>query len=184
MNKTAAVEGVAGFFAKWGNNLNANKTITHAIKKDMRTARRVERSAVASATKHAGTDAGKTAKNIAKRAHEEGNAAKGAGKFMKGKDMSTIDAIKSYRNSRLNVAEGFAKDGKLGTMGKIASDMGTAKSLAGSYFMGGTAAQNATRIGTVGAGYMGVNLAGRGLTGGTLTKNNKGERDIAGIPFI
>jgi hypothetical protein len=36
---------------------------------------------------------------------------------------------------------------------------------------------------TVGA-YAGVNLAGRALTGGDAYHNNKGERDIAGVPFF
>ena len=38
-------------------------------------------------------------------------------------------------------------------------------------------------VGAVGA-YAGVNAIGRGISGGNLTTNKKGERDIAGIPFI
>ncbi len=36
----------------------------------------------------------------------------------------------------------------------------------------------------VGAGYLGVSAVNRVAFGGTLTRNNRGERDIAGIPFI
>lgn len=36
----------------------------------------------------------------------------------------------------------------------------------------------------VGAGYLGVSAINRVAFGGTLTRNNRGERDIAGIPFI
>lgn len=42
----------------------------------------------------------------------------------------------------------------------------------------------AQRWGVVGAGWMGLNMAGRAVTGGSLAYNNTGERDIAGIPFI
>ena len=35
-----------------------------------------------------------------------------------------------------------------------------------------------------GAAWMGLNAAGRVATGGGMTYNNTGERDIAGIPFI
>lgn len=52
------------------------------------------------------------------------------------------------------------------------------------YYTTGTAGRKATRIGaTVGA--YGVAAVGtRYMTGGTATTNNRGERDIAGIPFL
>jgi hypothetical protein len=42
----------------------------------------------------------------------------------------------------------------------------------------------AQRWGVAGAGWMGMNMAGRAVTGGSFAYNNQGERDIAGIPFI
>jgi hypothetical protein len=42
----------------------------------------------------------------------------------------------------------------------------------------------ATRVGAAGGAYMGAATGARYLSGGGLTYNNKGERDIAGIPFI
>lgn len=41
-----------------------------------------------------------------------------------------------------------------------------------------------TRIKTAVGAYAGVNLGGRFLSGGGITTNNQGERDIAGIPFV
>lgn len=38
-------------------------------------------------------------------------------------------------------------------------------------------------VGTIGA-YAGLSLGVRSIAGGTATRNNKGERDIAGVPFI
>lgn len=52
------------------------------------------------------------------------------------------------------------------------------------YLTGGTRTQNITRAGAAAGAYMGVNLAGRALTGGSLGYNRKGERDIAGIPLF
>ena len=50
--------------------------------------------------------------------------------------------------------------------------------------MGGRAMTAAVRTGTAGAAYMGANAGLRYMSGGGLTYNNQGERDIAGIPFI
>jgi hypothetical protein len=40
------------------------------------------------------------------------------------------------------------------------------------------------RIGTAIGAYVGINAGGRFLSGGTLTTDNYGQKDIAGIPFI
>jgi hypothetical protein len=42
----------------------------------------------------------------------------------------------------------------------------------------------ATRIKTAIGVYAGANIGGRMLSGGSITTNSQGERDIAGIPFI
>lgn len=52
------------------------------------------------------------------------------------------------------------------------------------YFSGGTKAQNYTRRAVAAGAYMGVNVAGRAVTGGSLGYNREGQRDIAGIPIF
>lgn len=66
-------------------------------------------------------------------------------------------------------------------MGNIVSAQGVARQY---LWDGATKGQRAARIGAVTAGYVGINAAGRALTGGDLRHNRKGEDDIAGIPFI
>lgn len=177
------IDGALNFLKGWGNNLNANKTVGSAITKDLKNARRTSTKLKKTAGVTKDADEAADLLKSAAEATAKGDSARDVGKFMKGRDQSTSEAIESYRNSRRGNAARI-KGSELGTLDKIGSDLGTAKSLAGSYFMGGSAAQNATRIGTAAGGVMGVSLAGRGLTGGSLTKNNKGERDIAGIPFL
>jgi hypothetical protein len=41
-----------------------------------------------------------------------------------------------------------------------------------------------TRIATAAAAYAGVAIGGRYLSGGTLTSDNYGRKDIAGVPFL
>ena len=52
------------------------------------------------------------------------------------------------------------------------------------YFTNGSKAELAARYGTIAGGYVGGALGIRYADGGTATRNSKGERDIAGIPFI
>ena len=40
------------------------------------------------------------------------------------------------------------------------------------------------RIATAAGAYVGINVGGRYLQGGTLTRDDYGQRDIAGIPFV
>lgn len=42
----------------------------------------------------------------------------------------------------------------------------------------------AGRIGVVGGAYAGLAIGGRYISGGGVTYNNQGQRDIAGIPFV
>lgn len=52
------------------------------------------------------------------------------------------------------------------------------------YFMNPDKKVQTTRIGTLAATYAGVTVGGRYLSGGTLTRDNYGRKDIAGVPFI
>lgn len=75
----------------------------------------------------------------------------------------------------------YAKTLGGGLGGNFAASAGVAKEY---LWSGATKGQRAARIGAVAAGYMGVNAVGRAISGGDLRHNNKGEDDIAGIPFL
>ena len=74
----------------------------------------------------------------------------------------------------------YMKSGLSGTKASAA----VAMSNVGAYYAGGNKAQTLTRAGLTAGAYVGVNAAGRYVTGGTYDTNGKGERDIAGIPFL
>ena len=57
-------------------------------------------------------------------------------------------------------------------------------SLTKTYFSSKDKKTKLIRGATVAGVYAGLNIGGRVLTGGSLTANNSGEKDIAGIPFI
>ena len=92
-------------------------------------------------------------------------------------------AVKAYSandiEKGMQVLNNGLKAGK--SSASFATKAGLAKDMAMEYYRGGTKAQNITR-GLV--TYAGVNAAGRAISGGSLTRNNKGERDIAGIPMF
>ena len=52
------------------------------------------------------------------------------------------------------------------------------------YYTSGTTGQKATRIGATALAYGAAATGTRYMTGGSATTNNRGQRDIAGIPFI
>lgn len=52
------------------------------------------------------------------------------------------------------------------------------------YFMNQDKKIKNTRIATAAAAYTGVAISGRYLSGGTLTRDNYGRKDIAGVPFV
>ena len=52
------------------------------------------------------------------------------------------------------------------------------------YFMNPDKKIAGTRIATAAGAYAGVAVGGRYLSGGTLTRDNYGRKDIAGVPFI
>lgn len=66
----------------------------------------------------------------------------------------------------------------------VVNGLKQAPGVAKDYLFGGSAGQIAARNGALVGGYLGVNAAGRALSGGGLAHNNQGQRDIAGIPFL
>ena len=70
----------------------------------------------------------------------------------------------------------------------IRNDLGShwdfGKAMIKDYYTNGTAAERGARIGVTAGAYIGGALGMRMLAGGTATRNSKGERDVAGIPFI
>lgn len=52
------------------------------------------------------------------------------------------------------------------------------------YFMNPNKSVRNTRIAAAAATYAGVAVGGRYISGGTLTRDNYGRKDIAGVPFI
>lgn len=52
------------------------------------------------------------------------------------------------------------------------------------YFMNPDNKIKYTRIATAAASYAGLNIGGRYLSGGTLTTDSYGRKDIAGVPFL
>lgn len=121
------------------------------------------------------------AKNLRESIKKEGYL-KGADRVVNQDGISTIDRVKNFRTARQNISE--AINPEQGMVGKVLNEVGTAKSLTGGYFLGGSTTRNASRIGLASAAYAGVNITGRKISGGSIGKNNKGEKDIAGIPFI
>lgn len=66
----------------------------------------------------------------------------------------------------------------------VVAGLKQAPGIAKDYLFGGTAGQIAARNGALVGGYVGLNAAGRAVSGGGMAHNNQGQRDIAGIPFI
>ena len=102
----------------------------------------------------------------------------------KNKAYSRKISLEDDLTSGISSMDAHAKE--LSRMGYGDSTIGLqmGKGLAKEYFTGGSRGQNATRIGAAAGAYMGVNVAGRKLSGGSVGYNNKGERDIAGIPML
>lgn len=92
---------------------------------------------------------------------------------------STKDVVKT-------IAEGRALGRSTAVYGPKFSDyVAASKEVAKDYFWtGATKGQRAARIGTVAAGYGVATGTARYISGGSAQYNSKGERDIAGIPFM
>lgn len=94
-----------------------------------------------------------------------------------------LQRVKDNENRLTNLAEdrGSMVSGGLASMAKGVGGYFAASDMRG---MSGRAMTAAVRTGTAGAAYMGANAGLRYMSGGGMTYNNQGERDIAGIPFI
>lgn len=111
--------------------------------------------------------------------------------------MSTREKIKSQSE---NIKDVMSLDYRSGAIAgnpsgvltntqEALAEVGSHSQLATSYFFGGngnelTKAQQVSRLATAGVGLVGVNAGVRFATGGNLTTNSKGERDIMGVPFL
>lgn len=84
------------------------------------------------------------------------------------------------------IAEGRALGrGSLDDAAGFTDYLAASREVAKDYFWtGATKGQRAVRFGTVAAGYGVASGTTRYLSGGSMTYNSKGERDIAGIPFM
>lgn len=94
-----------------------------------------------------------------------------------------IDALNTKRDNII----GLANSGGSMSYQEAPGLWSKAKNLGGQisdYYTNGTGQQMATRAGVTAGAYAGGAIGLRYLSGGTLTTNNQGESDIAGIPFI
>lgn len=78
----------------------------------------------------------------------------------------------------------YALGGEAGNWNTIRSGTKAAGLMAQDYYLGGSLSQNATRIGVTAGAYMAGASGVRYLSGGSMSYNSNGERDIAGIPFV
>ncbi|WP_422661777.1 hypothetical protein ACK8P5_25825 (plasmid) [Paenibacillus sp. EC2-1] len=109
-------------------------------------------------------------------------------------DMALKDLSPAERKARLapgaNTAEVQAlRDAEAMRAGEITDGIKSLGTAAKDWALGrdvadGRAMTLAKRYGAVAAGSVGLGTAGRFLTGGDMTHDNRGNRDIAGIPFI
>lgn len=88
----------------------------------------------------------------------------------------TEDGVNAMRKGQATSLEQH-KMNRRNAIGKLGDDTKD-------YFTGGDFTQNAVRMGAA-AGVLGTAAVGtRYMSGGSVTHNNQGRRDIAGIPFI
>lgn len=101
---------------------------------------------------------------------------------------ANIGSIEGVPDAVLDIIKKRANDSITGIDGsKVVKQMtGTERAIAtpGAYFSHPDKKVKNTRIATAAAAYAGVAVGGRYLSGGTLTSDNYGQRDIAGIPFV
>ena len=101
---------------------------------------------------------------------------------------SDNESAKKIASSFNEAVEGYGKAVETNTVSSYAEFLGREngnlglKNTASGYFL--DAQHGKERIKTAAVAGAGIAVAGRVLSGGTLTHKNTGERDIAGIPFI
>lgn len=91
-----------------------------------------------------------------------------------GPEMAEVAALRGAERARADEIVGGMKD-----IGTAAKDWALARDVSGSRAM-----TLARRYGTLAAGSVAVGAGARFMTGGSMTHDRDGNRDIAGIPFI
>ena len=102
-----------------------------------------------------------------------------------GKEGLSDDMVKTLTGQRQQFEEALAaatsrRDGDPGLWGTT-KDVGSGL---WNTMNAGSTADVATKWGAVAGGYLALNGVGRAVTGGGVTYNSSGQRDIMGIPFI
>lgn len=151
-----------------GSDVNFSYKPTQAAWKDMREADKVVNNQ---------KDRIAETKTAFEKATTDGDAA--AVKTLEGKLKGQESQLKALNKKAANKSQTFGETAW--DYAKTPLNYLGAKDYAG---QDGRAMAIAARTGAVGAAWMGVNGLGRMATGGGMTYNNTGERDIAGIPFI
>ena len=154
----------AGFKAVQ-QNINARKTMLNNIDSAFKTI-------ITDSSKEASEKAMKTLKGYGFRPKDGEDIVEAATAFQ-AKAQSFKPDEKLFKSNRRE----FLKKDHLSKPDFIA---GAAKD----YFVDAAPEALGARYGAIAGGYIGGALSTRYVSGGTATRNSKGERDIAGIPFI
>lgn len=138
---------------------------------------------------------------VAKEVLENGNMSDDSVKLLRGKNQA--DVLEKYGKMDVNTAppsdDGLRRNLINGRMNAYADNLresGGSKALwqeegvrglgsaVKNYYKSGDMKTNLIRGGVTYAGLVGAGTIGRYMGGGSIVTNTKGERDIAGIPFI
>lgn len=95
-------------------------------------------------------------------------------------DSDLVDQLKMVFSKNLENAQKIPRDGTIAAF----NPLDKAKESTIAYFTNPDKAIRNTRIAAAAGAYGGVAIASRYMNGGTLTRDQYGRRDIAGIPFI
>lgn len=97
---------------------------------------------------------------------------------VKNKNQSLADEIQARKDALVDSKGSYeAEPGFFSKAGNVLGQIGD-------YYTKGDAKDTATKVGVTAGAYGAGAIGLRYLSGGTLTTNNQGESDIAGIPFI
>lgn len=116
-------------------------------------------------------------KELAKRSADKMNHNQVTSGLLNAQNQSSKNLYNSLLQGRM-YENGKSKAG-------LAEHIGAGMDYGYGYMMNGTNAQKATRMGVAALGtYAAADGVHRALSGGSMLKNDEGERDIVGIPFI
>lgn len=90
----------------------------------------------------------------------------------------------TVRSDFVDIAKQSPKDYFMARKGDLLGKAQYYGHVPGAYFNPADKAKKYTRIGTAVGAYAGVSIAGRYIQGGTLTKDQYGQKNIAGVPFL